>query len=304
MTLQLEDIQAFLDQNPKPVLAVVGPTASGKTGLSIKLAQRFNGEVISVDSAQVYRGMDIGTAKVDAEEQGLVMHHLIDIRDPDQAFTMADFLVEANRCITQLHQQDKTPILCGGTGLYLRALLDHYKIPKAPPNPELRAELEAFLEQEGAEALHQRLAALDPVAAERIHPNNARYVMRAIEVSQATEAPLKDQKAKPHYASLKLAIQWPREVLYERINQRVDLMIEQGLLQEVKGLLEHYPNDLKAFSALGYKEFFPYLKGESSLEDCVAQLKQNTRNFAKRQLTWFRREADIHWLSPEQAAML
>ncbi len=281
----------------KPLLVLCGPTASGKTALSLKLAEDFGGEIISADSAQVYRKMDIGTDKVTVAERARVKHHLIDIRDPDQPFTMADFKREATKAIHEIYSRGKIPIFCGGTGLYLSSVIENYDLPIAPPDPALRLQLEAMSKED----LYQKLLDLDPIAASKIHPNNTRYVIRAIETIEVTQKPLNRAKAKPLYNVFKMAIDWPREVLYERINGRVDIQIEKGLFNEIKTLLsEGYPETLQAFSALGYKEYFPYFRGEKPLEECKEELKQNTRHFAKRQLTWFRKEEDIYWISPEE----
>lgn len=284
-----------------PLLVVCGPTASGKTALSLKLAEAFNGEIISADSAQVYRKLDIGSDKVSPAERQRVKHHLIDIRDPDQSFTMADFKREATHAIQEILHKGKVPILCGGTGLYISSIVDNYDLPVAPPDPAIRAQLEAEFEKGGKERLYEMLTELDPVSASKIHPNNVRYVARALEIVMVTKQPKQAGKKNRLYNVFKMAIDWPREVLYDRVNKRVDDQIEKGLLNEIKTLLtEGYDEHLQAFSALGYKEYFPYLRGEKPLEECKEELKQNTRNFAKRQLTWFRKEEDIYWISPEE----
>ncbi len=301
MTDLLHHLKLFLSEAKKtgeqPLLVICGPTASGKTSLSLKLAEAFNGEIISADSAQVYRKMDIGTDKVSVAERQRVKHHLIDIRDPDQPFTMADFKREATKAIQDITLKGKLPILCGGTGLYISSVVENYDLPIAPPDPKLRAELEAKDKDE----LYQMLLDLDPLAASKIHPNNLRYVIRGIEIALKTQKPLEARKGRRLYNVFKMAIDWPRDVLYERINKRVDEQIEKGLFNEIKTLLvEGYPENLQAFSALGYKEYFPYLRGEKPLEDCKEELKQNSRNFAKRQLTWFRKEEEIYWIPPEE----
>lgn len=284
----------------KPLLVVCGPTASGKTALSLKIAEDFNGEIISADSAQVYRKMDIGSDKVSPAERQRVKHHLIDIRDINQPFTMADFKREASHAIGEILVKGKVPIICGGTGLYISSVVENYELPIAPPNPKIREELEKEYKAKGAEGLYALLLDLDPVSASKIHPNNVRYVARALEVVMQTQKPREPRKANRLYNVFKMAIDWPREVLYERVNKRVDEQINKGLLNELKTLLtEGYDPNAQAFSALGYKEYFPYLRGEKSIEDCKEELKQNTRNFAKRQLTWFRKEEDIYWISPE-----
>lgn len=289
----------------KPLLLVCGPTASGKTALSLKLAEDFNGEIISADSAQVYRKMDVGTDKVSVADRKRIKHHLIDVRDPDQSYTMADFKREATWAIKDIQRRGKLPILCGGTGLYINAVVDDYDLPAAPPNPEIREELQREYEQKGKDHLYQMLMELDPATASKIHPNNVRYVARALEIILQTKEPLQRSKGNSPYNVFKMAIQWDREILYERINQRVDEQIEEGLLNEIKTLLsEGYSENLQAMSALGYKEYFPYFHGEKTLEACKEQLKQNTRNFAKRQLTWFRKEEDIYWIEPKEYEQL
>lgn len=283
-----------------PLLVVGGPTASGKTKLSVMLAEAFNGEIISADSMQVYRNMNIGTDKIDPVTRKRVKHHLIDIKDPDQNFTMADFKREAQRAITDISNRNKVPILAGGTGLYLNAVVDNYQLPQAPPDPKIREELQALYEAHGSDHLYKMLTDLDPKAAAKIHPNNLRYVARALEIVLQTKKPLEPQRGRRLYDVFKLGIEWDRDILYERIDQRVDEMIEEGLLNEIKSLVaEGYDETCQAMQGLGYKEYFPYLKGEATLESCKELHKQRTRNFAKRQLTWFRKEDDIYWIQPE-----
>ncbi|MFA6023757.1 MAG: tRNA (adenosine(37)-N6)-dimethylallyltransferase MiaA [Candidatus Gracilibacteria bacterium] len=285
----------------KPLVVICGPTASGKTALSLRIAEDFNGEIISADSAQVYKKMDIGTDKVTPVERQKIKHHLIDVRDINQPFTMADFKREATHAIGEILLKGKLPIICGGTGLYISSVVDNYDLPIAPPDLKIREELEKEYQKKGADGLYNMLLDLDPVSASKIHPNNVRFVARALEVVLQTKKPRAQEKAPRLYNVFKMAVDWPREVLYERINKRVDEQIEKGLLNELKTLLsEGYDPKSRAFAALGYKEYFPYLLGEKSLEDCKEELKMNTRNFAKRQLTWFRKEEDIYWISPEE----
>ena len=300
-----QHVKLFLEEvnkkGEKPLIIVGGPTASGKTSLSLKIAEAFDGEIISADSAQVYRKMNIGTEKVTVAERKRVKHHLIDIRNPDQTFTMAEFKREATRAINDIHRRKKVPILCGGTGLYLSSIAENYQIPSAPPNQEIRDKIQAEYEKSGKEALYEKLKNLDPVAAAKIHPNNIRYLARALEIIMSTDKAIERRKSEPIYNVFKIGIEWKREILYERINNRVDEQIEEGLLNEIKSLLaEGYTENLQSLTALGYKEYFPYLSGEKTLEECKVKLKQNTRNFAKRQLTWFRKEKDYYWLQPEE----
>ncbi len=285
--------------NQKPLLVVCGPTASGKTALSIKLAQDFNGEIVSADSCQVYRKMDIGTDKIGIDIRKKIKHHLIDIRDPDQQYTMSDFKREATHAINDILMRGKLPIVCGGTGLYISSVVENYDLPLAPPNLKIREELQKEYEKGGNLHLYNMLVELDPATAAKIHPNNVRYVARALEVVMQT-GPREPRKAKPIYQVFKMAIDWPREVLYDRINKRVDDQIDLGLLNEIKTLLlEGYDESLQSMQALGYKEYFAYISGQRPLQDCKEELKQNSRNFAKRQLTWFRRDEEIYWITPE-----
>ncbi len=290
--------------NQKPLIVVCGPTASGKTALSIKIAEDFNGEIVSADSCQVYRKMDIGTDKVSVDIRKKIKHHLIDIRDPDQQYTMSDFKREATHAINEILMKGKLPIICGGTGLYISSVVENYDLPLAPPDPKIREELQKEYEKGGNLHLYNMLVELDPATAAKIHPNNVRYVARALEVVLQT-GPREPRKAKPIYQVFKMAIDWPREVLYERINKRVDDQIERGLLNEIKTLLaDGYDESLQSMQALGYKEYFPYIRGDRPLYDCKEELKQNSRNFAKRQLSWFRRDDEIYWITPEDFKQL
>jgi tRNA dimethylallyltransferase len=287
--------------NEKPLIVICGPTASGKTALSIQIAEDFKGEIVSADSAQIYRKMDIGTDKVTHMERKRIKHHLIDVRNPDQSFTMADFKLEATWSINDILKRGKLPILCGGTGLYIRAIVEGYELPQAPPNQEIRDELQKIYEEKGKDQLYRTLQEIDPITASKIHPNNVRYVARALEIVMQTKKPIVPKQGRTPYNVFKIAINWDREVLYERINRRIDEQIEEGLLNEIKSLLaEGYSENIQAFTALGYKEYIPYLKGEKPLEQCKEQLKQSTRKFAKRQLTWYRKEEDIYWIEPDE----
>jgi len=298
LTLFLREIKKT---GEKPLIIICGPTASGKTALSLRIAEDFGGEIISADSAQVYRKMDIGSDKVTVADRQKIKHYLVDVRNINQPFTMADFKREATHAIGEILNKGKVPIICGGTGLYISSVVENYELPGAPPNQKIRDELEKEFKKSGADGLYNMLLDLDPVTASKIHPNNVRYVARALEIVLQTKKPIERTKAQPLYNVFKMAIDWPREVLYERINKRVDEQIDRGLLNELKTLIsEGYPEQSHAFSALGYKEYFPYLRGEKSLEDCKEELKQNSRNFAKRQLTWFRKEDDIFWIQPEE----
>lgn len=298
LTLFLREVKK---KGERPVIVVCGPTASGKTAISLKIAEEFNGEIISADSAQVYRYMDIGTDKVSLAERKKVKHYLVDVREPYQQFTVADFKREAMWAIGDMQRRGRLPIICGGTGLYINAVTQDYNLADAPPNQKIREELQSEYEKKGKDHLYKMLMDLDPATAAKIHPNNVRYVARALEIVLQTKRPIQPRKGKSPYNVFKVAVRWPREVLYERIERRIDEQIEEGLLNEIKSLLaEGYTEDMPAMCALGYKEYFPYLRGEKALEECKENLKQNTRNFAKRQMTWFRKEEDIYWIEPEE----
>lgn len=277
------------------IVAVTGPTASGKTALAIELAKRFNGEIISCDSMQIYKGMDIGTAKPTADELASVPHHLIDILPADAPYSCSDYVKDAERAIEDVSSRGKLPILCGGTGLYLDRLLKGGNDEEAACDGALRDELKKFYEENGADALHQRLYALDPESAEAIHKNNVKRVMRAIEICLVTgkkksEVDLKNAEICDRYDHTVITLAFHnRDILYGRIDRRVDAMIAEGLLEETKRLMADgvFERSVTAAQAIGYKELFPYLNGEASLEDCIDELKRASRRYAKRQITWF-----------------
>lgn len=276
------------------ILAVCGQTAVGKTKYAIGLANAFDGEIISCDAMQIYQSMDIGSAKPTAQEQQQAVHHLVDFQDPREPFSVAKYKVLAEAAIDDCLSRGKLPILAGGTGLYLNAILYDMDFA-APPaqDPKVRQKLYQLAEQEGPQALHQRLMALDPAAAARIHPNNVKKVIRALEAAQLGQ-PVADfgQRLAPNpkYDPLLLTLVRDREELYDRINQRVDQLMDAGLLEEVQGLAQQgLTEEHIAMKGIGYKELFAYLHGESTLEESVEKIKQNTRHYAKRQGTWFRR---------------
>ncbi|OJF93918.1 tRNA (adenosine(37)-N6)-dimethylallyltransferase MiaA [Alkalibacterium sp. 20] len=281
------------------IIVIVGPTAVGKTQLGIELAQTVNGEVINGDSMQVYKGLDIGTAKVTQEETRGVPHHLIDIKSPDEPYTVSDFKKDASGKISELISKGTVPIVVGGTGLYIESLLFNVSHGgTAEPDPAFREEMESFAHENGREALHQLLEEKDPVAAANIHQNNVRRVIRALEVIHETGQKFSDyqneREKEPVYDAFVIGLNTDREVLYERINKRVGLMLEQGLLEEVKWLYANFPGDVQSKKGIGYKEFSPYLDGRESLEEVVQKVKQHSRNYAKRQLTWFRNRFTVH----------
>ncbi|EOI55604.1 tRNA (adenosine(37)-N6)-dimethylallyltransferase MiaA [Enterococcus gilvus] len=279
------------------VIAIVGPTAVGKTSLSIDLAKRFDGEIISGDSMQVYRGLDIGTAKVTLEEQAGVLHHLIDVRDIDQSYSAADFQQAAREVIQEITDRGKVPIVVGGTGLYIQSLLWDYKLGSEGERTDesLREKYEAIAEAEGNEALWRLLQAKDPLAAEKIHYNNRKKMIRALEVFELTGHSILEPKEQPKelYDSFLIGLNTERTRLYRRINERVDLMVEQGVLEEARQLAK--TPEVQAAQGIGYKEFFPYFSGECSLDSAIEEVKLHSRRYAKRQLTWFRNRMSVHW---------
>ena len=274
------------------VITIVGPTAVGKTALSLALAVQLGGEIICADSRQVYRQMEIGTAKPTAAERTVVPHHLFDIVEPDEDFSLASYIDAANAAIAAIVGRGALPLLVGGTGQYLAALLEGWQIPRVAPQPELRARLEQEAATSSVEALHARLAQIDPAAAAGIMPTNGRRIIRALEVYEVTGQPISLQQTKipPPYDILTIWLTLPVEQLYPRIDARVDAMMAAGLLAEVRGLVERgYGFALPSMSSLGYREFQPYLAGEATVEACVQRLKFNTHAFARRQPAWFRR---------------
>nr|WP_184218519.1 tRNA (adenosine(37)-N6)-dimethylallyltransferase MiaA [Granulicella aggregans] len=283
-----------------PLIVIVGATASGKSGLAIRLAEEFDGEIVSCDSVAVYREMEIGTAKPSFEDRARVPHHMIDVVSPDEACTAGDYSRGAREAIAGVTERGKLPIVAGGTGLYLRALIDGL-FPAPPRQPELRDELRRHAAEHGAESLHQRLTALDPAAANLIHANDVSKVVRAIEVSMAAQQPMTEmweqgRDALSGYRILRMGLDPGRERLYERINQRAAEMFERGLVEETERLVERYDYDCRPLSSLGYAEAVSVLRGEMTRDQAVGKAQQGHRNYAKRQGTWFRRDAEIAWL--------
>ncbi len=283
------------------LLCLLGPTAVGKTEIAIQLAQRLNAEIVSVDSRQIYRQMDIGTAKPTPEERQTAPHHLIDCVDVSQPFTVADYQSLADTAITDIQNRGKQVLLVGGAGLYFRAIIDGlFEGPGA--DPLLRERLEQEAAQHGVDVLHERLRACDPESADRIHPNNVVRVIRALEVYELTGTPMSEhqqqwQQEVQRYPFIAFCLTMPRVLLYQRIEQRVDVMLANGLIAEVESLLAAgYARDTVALRSFGYKELIAYLDGECTYLEAVEQLKQNTRRFAKRQLTWFRKDTRIEWI--------
>lgn len=311
--------------NKKPnLIVVVGPTASGKTALAIRIAKRFNSQIVSADSRQIYREMDIGTAKPPRDKSQIpnkfrsakprnrksvfishgVPHYLIDIRNPNESYTVADYKRDAIKAIRAILKKGKLPILIGGTGLYVDAVTENLNIPKAKPNPTLRKELEARSKKYGLKKLFEELVALDPEAAYIVDPNNPRRVIRALEVALTTGKPFSAQRKKgaPLFNALKIGVAAPKEKLRGRINRRADEMVREGLVDEVKRLVKKYGANCHAFDAIGYREIINCLNGEIPLAEAVAKIKTNTWRYAKRQLTWFRKDREIKWIRTEKQA--
>ncbi len=286
------------------LLCLLGPTAVGKTEIAIQLAQRLDAEIVSVDSRQIYRQMDIGTAKPTAEEQQAARHHLIDCVDISQPFSVADYQSLADAAITDIQDRSKQVLLVGGAGLYFRAIVDGlFEGPGA--DPSLRERLEQEAAQRGVDVLHERLRACDPVSADRIHPNNIVRVIRALEVYELTRIPMSELQQqwcpeKQRYPFIAFGLTMPRALLYRRIEQRVDVMLANGLIAEVESLLAvGYARETVALQSFGYRELIAYLDGKCTYLEAAQQLKQNTRRFAKRQLTWFRKDTRVEWIDRE-----
>ena len=295
----IKEIKAFIKKSENPLIVILGPTGSGKTALSLELAKKLKGEVISADSRQLYKGMEISTDTLSKEDQGKIPHHLLGIIKPDEAISVAEYKTKATKLIDKLQKNKKIPILVGGTGLYISAITEGYSIPKIPPNLALRKRLMTEAKKKGNEAIYKRLQKLDPHAAKKIHPNNLRYVIRAIEINMAGKKK-QDKKDGGKYDVYMVGIDWPRADLYKRIEKRVDAQIKRGLVNEVKSLLDQkYLPDLPSMTSLGVKEIIPHIKKNMPLDKCIEILKKNTRHYAKRQLTWFRKVKKINWLKPK-----
>ena len=284
----------------KPLLiAIVGPTAVGKTELSLELADRFQGEIVSGDSMQVYRHMDIGTAKASLQERSGIRHHLIDLFNPDHSFSVREFQMRATAAIEDIHYRGKQPLLVGGTGLYVNSVLYDYQFTEAPEDLAYRESLEALAREKGNQIVHDKLMAISPDIAAAIHPNNLRRVIRQLEVYRLTgtftggETDAYERQSP--YTPLIFGLSLDRGKLYERINDRVDQMIDEGLIEEVASLLEMGYGESSAMKAIGYKEIIPYIHGDVTKNEAIETLKKNSRRFAKRQFTWFRNKTDVSW---------
>lgn len=285
--------------NKIPLIILTGPTAVGKTALSIELAKNLDAEIISADSMQIYEYMDVGSAKVTKEEMRGVVHHLIDEVKPDYAFSVSEFQKRANKYIKDIHERNKAVLVTGGTGLYLNSLIYDMDFAKSNSNSKLREELEIELKEKGIDYMHEKLRALDEDAANRIHKNNTKRVIRALEVcldGKKMQDFSTDLKYNENYQPIIIVLNRDREVLYDRINKRVDIMMENNLIDEVKHLLDMgYDKNLISMQGIGYKEIVKYLEGEYSLEEAVEIIKRDSRRYAKRQITWFKRYKESKW---------
>ncbi|MCM1252609.1 MAG: tRNA (adenosine(37)-N6)-dimethylallyltransferase MiaA [Clostridium sp.] len=291
-------------ENQKNLIILTGPTAAGKTALSIKLAKAVGGEIISADSMQVYRYMDIGSAKATAQEMGGVFHYLIDVLEPDEEFHVVKFQEMAKEAIKAVYDKGKVPIIVGGTGFYIQAVLYDIDFTQTDEDSALREQLENLAREKGNDALFEKLRRIDPRACENLHPNNVKRVIRAIEFYEKSGGKrISEHNEKQHeksspYNYTYFVLTDEREILYEKINRRVDKMLADGLIEEVKRLRDMgCHKDMVSMQGLGYKEILEYLNGECTLEDAIYRMKRDTRHFAKRQLTWFRRERDVIWIS-------
>ncbi len=301
-----------MSEGRQRIVVILGPTAVGKTGLGVDLARRFGGEIVSADSMQVYCGMDVGTATPTPGEMGGVSHHLINIIPPTEPFSAGRFKELAREALAQISSRGCLPIVVGGTALYVRVLLYDFPLAELPADHELRKRLKRVVENRGSRVLHRQLEDVDPGSAERIHPNDVKRIIRALEVFAKTETTMTEWRRRtsrePVYDALKIGLRMDRGVLYDRIDRRVDMMVEHGLIEEVRSLLDsHGSLSPTAARALGYRETVAYLRGEVQLDQCIESIKRNTRRFAKRQLTWFRKDPDIRWIdavrdTPEQRA--
>ena len=298
------------DLSKSRVIAVGGPTASGKTALSVGLAKAFGGEIINADSMQIYKNLDVGTAKPSIEERQGIPHYLLDFLPPETPYSVADFTAAADPLIQEITARGKLPLVVGGTGLYITSLLNGTAFAPEKTDPAIRARLQERAEAEGGAALYAELQSIDPDYAAQVHPNNLPRVIRALELYAATGRRMSEERvnarpAEPPYRSLCLCLTCrDRAVLYDRIERRVNLMVENGVLAEAKQVYDHRDTYRTAAQAIGYKEFFPYFEGTGSLDECTARLKQATRNYAKRQLTWFRRQNDAVWLYIDEENVL
>lgn len=297
--------------NKNKVICIVGPTASGKTGLGIELAKKINGEVISADSMQIYRNLNIGTAKVTEEEAQGIKHHIIDICDVNEKFSVADFKSMCYDKIEEIINKGKTPIIVGGTGLYVSSVVDNMNFEEIDIDLEYRKKLEELAKTNGSDYIYNMLLETDPESCKDIHKNNVKRVIRALEIAKNSsklksehmeEENIRKETQDSKYDFSIFCIEWPRELLYERINKRVDIMAEAGLVDEARYVYDlNLDNECTCMQAIGYKEFFPYFRGEKSLDECIEKLKQETRKYAKRQMTWFNNKLSCIYLNGQDS---
>jgi tRNA dimethylallyltransferase len=299
LTPKFSGLKMQCPELPKPLVGIIGPTAVGKTELSLQLAEALEGEIVSADSRLFYRGMDIGTAKPTGEEMGRIPHYLIDVADPDQIWSLAVFQKAASDVIADIQQRHKLPFLVGGTGQYIRSVIEGWDVPRQAPNIAIRSVLEQWAREIGPLALHERLAIIDPQAAMKIDFTNVRRTIRALEVIFCTGKRFSSQRQQSGspYSYIMIGLIRPREELYKRIDARIDLMVANGFLEEVRGLLEKgYDPKSPNLSAIGYREMAAVLEGKISLEEAVTQMKRMTRQFVRRQANWFKADdPNIHW---------
>lgn len=289
--------------NRPEVIAIVGPTASGKTALSVELAKAIGGEVINGDAMQVYKELDIGTAKITSEEMDGVPHHLFDVKEPTESFSVAEYQTAVRYWIKDIQDRGKTPIIAGGTGLYVQSVLYDFRFTEEAADLAVRERLERELAEQGAASLYARLVSIDPAGAEKIHPNNHRRVVRALEIIEVTGKTKGDHEENaghaPLYNHLLVGIEMDRDVLYERINRRVDIMMDKGLLVEAQGLWDAGIRDMQSVQAIGYKELHQLIEGKLLVDEAVELIKQNTRHYAKRQMTYFRNKLEVDWFDAQ-----
>lgn len=283
------------------MISIVGPTAVGKSELAVQIAHQFNGEVISGDSMQIYKSMDIGTAKVTEEETEGIPHHMINIKEPNESFSVAEFQERVSLLISEITSRQRLPVIVGGTGLYIQAVLYDFNFSSEKRNPDIVEKLEQEAAEQGIESLYNRLKTIDPAQAAKVHPNNERRVIRALEVYETTGQTLShnhdDQSQNSPYIPHIIGLEMERTALYDRINTRVDEMLDQGLEEEVRSLYDQGFENCQSMKAIGYKEFIPYFKGEYSYERAVELLKRNSRRYAKRQFTYFKNKLNVQWYS-------
>ena len=297
-----KNVQTETSQMRQKVIVICGPTASGKTALSIELAKKINGEIVSADSMQIYKDMDIGTAKPTVEEMQGIEHYLIDFVPPDDRYSVADYKIDAKKAIKKILEKGKTPIIVGGTGLYVDSLIYEIEYPNIEFDENYRKELEEQVEKQGLDKLYEQAKIIDPQAIEKISKNDKKRILRVLEIYHATgktktEQEVESRKKEVEYDYKVFALNWDREKLYERINKRVDIMIEQGLIEEVKQISKKYNKFPTAMQGLGYKEVVEYLEGNCTKEEMIEKIKKETRHYAKRQLTWFRKNSQTIWLN-------